>query len=106
MKWIKGYQDEGNQPKKLTLAAQPNCKANKLAEAFNSQEYAERAVVPNIKDTAIQFDIKNQTVNGHYKQQICKAIIIPPYKEYLKDKFKWSNQEIDWLDWEAYKRIL
>ena len=105
LKWIKSHQDSSQPYADLTLAAQGNCDADKLASAFHDtlQGRQSQKVVPILPNTRVHLEIQGTTIVGHHKSELRQAAHLPPLLVYLQARFEWGHEVIQTLDWEAFR---
>ena len=99
---IKGHQDKHKPYAALSLRAQLNCDADELAEQFIQQNPdLEYSVVPLLPTSDIQLHLPMGTVTHHLKMEIHQARNTQPLAEHLQQKFNWSPETFDSVDWES-----
>lgn len=106
--WIKSHQDSGIEPSKLTLAAQMNCTADKLATQFHTTETKNntKKIVPMMPHTKAQIEIQGKTITSQYKTTLRQALTLPPYLQYLKHRFQWKDTTSTIVDWDIMSMII
>jgi hypothetical protein len=105
--WIKGHQDDKVPYEKLSLPAQLNVDADNLADQyildFPDQDYN---VVPILPTSGVQLQLKEATVTRNIKQEVMQARHVQPLIDYMMDKFEWSQETYDSVDWVTHRRAV
>ena len=99
---VKGHQDKHKAYDELSLRAQLNCDADELADQFIHQNPdLDYSVVPLLPTSDIQLHLPIGTVTHHLKMEVHQARHTQPLVEHLKEKFNWSQDTFDTVDWET-----
>ena len=91
--WIKGHQDEKKKREELSLKAQPNCEADKLAEEAQiarNMEPMQRKMTchPN---NPIQVHARNVTITSKVKCNLRSLAKVPKLMEHIAKKTDWPE---------------
>lgn len=107
--WIKGHQDEKEEYDKLSLPAQLNVDADKLADQY-LQEHGHHVVfskAPLLPTSGIQLLLSDKSVNSKYKTALRLARTTDPLVEHLfKRNPHWTDEVFDNIDWISHGRAL
>jgi exonuclease III len=107
IKWVKGHQDNDRPRENLPLSAQLNCEADDQAGQYQTEHGTQpRPIGPFLPTTMAQLLIQGESVSSHYKTRIREAATLPPYFEYLEEKFHWDEVTRKEIDWPVYKQII
>ena len=99
---LKGHQDKLKAHDELSLRAQLNCDADELADQFIHQNPdMDYSVVPLLPTSDIQLHLPIGILTHHLKMEVHQARHIQPLVEHLKEKFNWSQDTFDTVDWET-----
>ena len=102
---IKGHQDKTTPYADLSLRAQLNCDADKLAEAFIlASPDMDYGIAPLLPTSGIQLHLPNGTISNKYKMALRLARTTPLMEEHLREKFGWSQATFQDIDWECSRR--
>ena len=104
---VKGHQDQQTPYDDLTLRAQLNCDADKLAEDFISTnpdlDYSTAPMLPNSR---AQLHLTSGTISNKLKMELKLARTVEPLQEKLKEKFGWDHETFQSIDIECCRRAL
>ena len=121
VKWIKSHQDEKKPWDQLDLAAQTNCKADKLADDFrdriineedaeedeNNETFEENvSIVPRFRYNKAQINISGETITHNLKQVIKVERTYDPLKTKIKEDNNWSEETFYKVDWTVHGRAI
>jgi hypothetical protein len=101
--WIKGHQDKDAAYDELPVAAQYNIDADHLAEEYIDAHPHERPLSPLVPAARCLFQLRNETIHGHYNNKIREAASIPDLHRYLRRKHNWNNQTTRNIQWEWFR---
>jgi hypothetical protein len=104
--WVKGHQDAVQTHAQLSLPAQLNCEADKLATEFASCHTCHSSTVIPLPRTPAALQVNNNSVTGHIKFRVREAVSTPILHQYLCQRFEWNDEVIDMIDWKMYRHIL
>jgi len=104
--WIKSHQDDHAAKAQLPLEAQLNCEADRMAAIYQELDFGHRQLVPMIKGTKCHLTIQGATITGGYKWAIRQALTLPAYFIYLRGRFDWTDEVLESIDWDSFKRII
>ena len=100
---VKGHQDNKKDFAELSLLAQLNVGADKLAEL--AYDYAPKSskiatVLPRSPAVLV---IGGVSITSRYDKRLKLASCKPQYMQYLQEKFGWTNETTNEVDWQALK---
>ena len=74
-----------------------------LASSFHRSAHGkqQRPIVPLLPHTRVHLNVQGRTVTGRYKTTIRNAAILPSYHRYLQQRFQWSSDTLQNIDWEV-----
>jgi hypothetical protein len=90
---VKGHQDDHINYVGLSLDAQLNVDADKLAGDFMSHYPKPQTMVPLMPTTGVHLNIDSKTITGHYSTRIRTASATPAIIQFLRKKNAWSTRE-------------
>ena len=100
--WVKGHQDDEHS--EITVEAKYNIRADALAGQYSNQGHevtSPRIIVPAERCT---LTIDQIPVQGHYGQAIRTAYTLPGLYKYLEQRYGWSTQQREQVDWTLFQR--
>ena len=97
IKFVKGHQNLQNP--KTTWEAKLNHKADRLAAQAHQQPTHPGYLPPGYK---VILYIQDEPITTKYSQEIIRASHTPEIREYYRKKYKWTDDIMETLDWEAY----
>jgi hypothetical protein len=103
---VKGHQDNHFHYADLSLDAQLNVDADKLAGDFMSQYQDPQTIVPLMPTTGVHLNIDSKTITGHYSTRIRTAAATPAIIQFLRKKNSWSTSEWDSINLDIYSSII
>jgi hypothetical protein len=65
----------------------------------------EKPTVPMDPNTIIQFHLKGRTITRDIKKSIRETLSLPPLRKFFCDKFGWSENIFDAVDWEIFRPV-
>jgi hypothetical protein len=86
----------------LPLNAQLNVDADEEAGIYQHTFPLQRPIIPRLPSNRAQLHIAGKVIPSKLKKRIREAFTVPPYMLYLQDRFNWSDQCIETVDWTAY----
>jgi hypothetical protein len=103
-----GHQDDHKPYHQLSLRAQLNCDADKLAERY--LRMTDPHGTPDLDETRVtllpnagaQVHLKSGTVTGKLKRPLTNASRGPPLLEHIRIKNNWDPTTIDLVDWDSH----
>lgn len=102
---IKGHQDMNTPYQQLSLKAQLNCDADKLANEYivdhPNDDYTTALLLPT---SGIQLNLSTGTISSKLKQELRLARTTPPMFAHLTERFGWNQTTLDDIDWECSRR--
>jgi hypothetical protein len=108
LKWIKGHQDDHTPYEELSLKAQLNCQADKLADEYLTihPDSLPFTHVPMLPTSGCQLQLSKGTVTYNIKQEVKLARTAPPLKRKLCHKNAWDETTFNDIDWTSHNRAL
>ena len=107
MSHIKSHQDDKRPVEELSIPAQMNCAADKLADEYLKQNPdVDHTKVPMLPTSGCQLHLSHGTVTHNLKLAMTHARTIPPFKKKLCSKHAWSEEDFDDIDWTAHGQAL
>ena len=105
--WVKGHQDKEKAYDRLTLAAQLNVDADKLAGDFmNDYPDKDYATVHVLPSSGIQLNLPAGTITYNVKKELSWARTTEPMKQYMIKKYNWEEDTFEDIEWEAHRRAV
>ena len=102
---IKGHQDKEKPYAELSLRAQLNCDADRLADSYiadhPNHDYSKAPMIPSTK---ILLHLPLGTITSKLKQELRLARTTDPLIAYLMKRFKWDLDTFHDIDWECSRR--
>ena len=102
---IKGHQDKDTAYEELSLPAQLNVDANKLAGDYMAnnpdKDYSHVPVLPS---SGVQLNLPAGTITYQLKQVLSTARTTAPMKKYMMKKYNWDEDIFNDIEWEAHRR--
>jgi ribonuclease HI len=107
MKWVKGHQDDVIPYARLELCAQLNCDADQQANIYaRTMSDEEGSRVNPLPHSPSQLILNHKTITGHIKRHIREMATVPRLHEYLQQKYNWSADTFNLVDWHNYAFII
>jgi hypothetical protein len=103
---VKGHQDDHVKYADLSLDAQLNVDADKLAGDFMSQHPNPQTIAPLMPTTGVHLNIDSNTITGHYSTRIRTAAATPDIIQFLRKKNSWSTREWESINLDIYSSII
>ena len=104
---IKGHQDKKKPYAELSLPAQLNCDADKLAGEYIDQHMDKHySRVPILPTSGIQLQLPAGTVTYNTKRELSEARTAEPLAAKLRCDNDWSQETFDDIAWEPHRRAL
>ena len=107
LEYIKGHQDQEIPYERLSVLAQLNVDADRIAgeyqELFSSSRSPFAMMAPHVRS---QLVFKDGTVTSKYVETIEKEATDSPLIDYLKERNDWSIPVFDTIDWEIHGTLL
>jgi hypothetical protein len=103
---VKGHQDDGAEYETLPLNAQLNVDADEEAGIYQYTFPLQRPIVPRLPSNRAQLHIAGKVIPSKLKKRIREAFTVPPYLAYLQERFKWSDQCVNTVNWTAYTQAI
>ena len=103
---VKGHQNRVHRVRELPLPAQLNIEADALAAQYLHQSPHPNREVLLFPNAHVHLQFGNSTVTYRYSQRLRNAehdrITIP----YLKQKYQWTDQVFDSINWEVHEKAV
>ena len=90
----KGHQDSDTRYDELSIPAQFNVDADRLAEEYLETDPHKRRVSPLVPAARRLLHIPTETVHGHYTEKVREAASLPDLFLYLRQKYNWTQQAL------------
>jgi hypothetical protein len=103
---IKGHQDKKTIYTKLSLRAQLNVDADKLATEYQEQHGQQLPIVLMFPHTAAQLHLHYGTCTSHIPSALRTAETLPPLAAYIKTRNQWTQHQFDCVNWEALQQAI
>jgi len=104
---IKGHQNGTKSNRLLTLPAQMNIECDERATRFISHARRTRQCDnPALPQAYPHIQIHGKTIVREYAKALRHAAQTPDYQDYVKDKFQWTDQDCDDINWVSLKYAL
>ncbi len=103
---VKGHQDDKTEYADLPLNAKLNVDADAEAGEYRYNYPESRPRVPRLPSNPAQLHIRGITVSSHYRTEIEKASSLHQLRAYIQEKNKWTQTEMDYLNWAAERKAL
>ena len=104
---VKGHQDAKKPYEELSLEAQLNVDADRLADQYlQAHQDKNYNTAPLLPTTGAQLHLRSGTVNSKIKRELRLARTIGPLREKLCTDNGWSEETFDSIDWEAHRLAL
>ena len=100
---VKGHQDDKKDFAELPLLAQLNVGADELAEmAYDYAPKSDKIATVLPRSPAVLI-IGGVSITSRYDKRLKLASCKPQYMQYLQEKFGWTNETTNKVDWQALK---
>ena len=99
---IIGHQDNKKKYKDLTLPAQLNVNANKLAGCYiypNNMVHTQTTI---IEEATVLLHSSEGTINSKYKKNLQQMIQHKAIIKHIKEKHKWNKNQFQSIDWQSH----
>jgi len=97
--WIAGHQDRKLHYDELTLQAQLNCDADRIAGEYQKRTDNKTPwIVALTPECPVHLDIQGSTVTSKYKSSIRRAISHPPLWAYIARRNEWTPEIMQSID--------
>ena len=97
---IKGHQDDNTAYGRLSLKAQLNVDADRLADAYIAQNPNHPYhTVPLLPTSGGQIHLPGGTITHNFKHTLGCARTEQPLKDYLCQRHSWDEETLDTIDW-------
>ena len=88
------------------LISQLNVDADSAAGKFQEIFSAVRPIVHCMPNNSAQLHLSRGTFNSKYKQQIRYADSAPALMEHMRNKYDWTEETTDRIDWTAHGQVI
>ena len=99
--WVKGHQDDNTSTEELSIVAQLNVEADRLAGEFQKDHGKFRPLVTLLPSCLAMLSIRGTSITSNYNKQLIKAYIKPWYIGYIQEKYSWSDSGIQIIAWKC-----
>jgi hypothetical protein len=103
---VKEHQEDKVAYESLTLEAHFNADADAEAGKYQYHHPEPQPKVPQLPTNAGQLYIQGITISGHYYAKIECAVSTPQLRQYIQDKNKWLDQQMNAINWVAHGKAL
>jgi len=104
---VKGHQDQKTPYANLSLPAQLNVDADRLADAYLAENPPHNfSRVPLLPSCGCQLELEAGTVTRDHKQSLREARVAPPYIQRLCHRHCWDKATFDDIAWESHRLAL
>jgi hypothetical protein len=103
---VKGHQDSHTAYSSLPLEAQLNVDADAEAGYYQCSHHEQRPLIPRLPSNRVQLHITGKVISSKYKKRIREAFTVPPYLRYIQDRFQWTDESTQSIDWAAYTQAV
>ena len=102
---IKGHQDRTIPYDDLDPIAQMNVDADKLA-TYELHEFGQiYKIVPFDPSCGVALCIDGSTITRNIERSVQEKLFLGPLRSYLCNRFQWSNETFDSIDWESFSQV-
>jgi hypothetical protein len=102
LQWVEGHQDDNVAYNRLSLPAQLNVDADKIAGEYEYKPYQHPKAVPIISGITVQLHLKQGTITSKLKQVIRKAASATAMQKHLCMVNEWTDADFKCVDWETH----
>ena len=100
---VKGHQDKKTAYQDLSLLAQLNVDADKLAGRFQTLYGAPRPTVLRFPVNTVQFNLHHtHTITYKLKSVLYHEASAPELQQYIADQNGWDEEDMNLIDWKAH----
>ena len=98
----KGHQDDREKYSALSLLAQLNVDADRLAQQYQDRHGASHPMVLLFPHAAAQLTIPEGTITSRLPFVLRMTEHGYPLRDYIRAKYRWSQSEFDTINWDAH----
>ena len=98
---VKGHQDE--EMKFSSLSREAKYKVLCDEQATTALSNKDPTKLP-YKGSQAMLTINGEWITSNYEQKLTDAATTPELEKYIKEKFKWSNEDYACIDWKVIKQ--
>ena len=102
----KGHQDDKQKYATLSLLAQLNVDADKLAGLYQDRHRAAHPTVLLFPHTAAQVHIPEGTITSRLPFTLRLVEHGPPLRNYIRTKNQWTKAEFDYINWDSHAAVI
>ena len=106
IKHIKGHQDKQKKYKDLSLAAQLNVDADRLADMYMQHHHDQHLVAPLLPSHGAQLHLPEGTITNKLKRELVKAKRGPILRKHIREKTGWTEETESFVDWEITGKVM
>jgi hypothetical protein len=103
---VKGHQDDHKRVRCLSLNAQLNVEVDAEAGEYQQTYPSQCPIIPRLPSKRAQLHICGKVIPSKLKKHIREVFTVPPYLQYLQQRFQWSEQCASTIDWTAYTQAI
>ena len=104
---IKGHQDDEELYESLSLLAQLNVDADKIAKQYQHKHGQPCTKVPRLPSNAVQFHLQGKhTITYKLKPTLYYQATGPELKLYIANKYGWDKDNVERVDWKAHRAAI
>jgi hypothetical protein len=102
VKHVTGHQDRTVEYINLSLPAQLNVDADKLAGTYEYKQHQQPTKAPLIAGNCLQLHSPHRTIASNYRTAIRKIASAQAMKKHIVQANRWTEQVFDSIDWPAH----
>ena len=99
---VKGHQDNNQTYAQLSMPAQLNVDADKLAGDFEYRPSDDPTIAPLIAGNSVSLQCPTGTISSKYRQNIRKMKSAPIMRQHICHKNSWTKSEFALVDWKSH----
>jgi hypothetical protein len=103
LKHVRGHQDRNKDYNSLSLEAQLNVEADRLARQYQDQHMDKpETTVYLLPHASAQLHLRDGTCTSHIPRALRNAATEPALRQYICNRMGWSDCTFESIDWEAH----
>ena len=99
--WVKVHQDDNTPTNELSIVAQLNVEADRLAGDLQRDHGKFRPLITLLPSCPAMLSIRGISITSNYNKHLIKAYVEPQYIGYLQVKYNWSDSVIQIIAWKC-----
>ncbi|KAI2495321.1 hypothetical protein MHU86_19220 [Fragilaria crotonensis] len=103
---VKGHQDDSQPYDRLSLLAQLNVDADKMATSFQTKHGLARPIALMTPNTGIHLVHSTGTITGKYEDRIRLISTSPALVSKIQTKYHWSDSTMRMVHWKAHGKAI